>query len=194
MDPNIFEKDILLIKRLRDGDENAFSEIYQLYAASLIRFASSKLYSLEEARDLIHDVFVYLWAERKKIQIHSSLQSYLFAIVRHRIIDHIRRNATRAEYASMLHVLTLDLENNLEKNIEAKDLGKIIKQVVGNLPPRTKEIYRLSRDENNSISEIAEILNLSDQTVKNQLTTALKFLRTSLSKLSVIMMVYFLQP
>lgn len=193
MNSNNLEKDILLIERLRYGDENAFSEIYQLYAASLIGFASSKLYSLEEARDLIHDVFVYLWAEQKKIQIHSSLQSYLFAITRHRIIDHIRRNVTREEYASMLHGLTLDLENNLEKNIEAKDLVKVIEKVVGNLPPRTKEIYRLSRNEYKSISEIAEMLHLSDQTVKNQLTRALKFLRTSLGKLSVIMMLYFLQ-
>lgn len=186
MNPDNFEKDIFLRERLRFGDENAYSEIYQLYAASLIRFASSKLYSLEEARDLIHDVFVYLWTERRKIQIHSSLQSYLFAITRHRIIDHIRRNVTRKEYASMLHGLTSGLENNLEKNIEAKDLAKVIEKIVNNLPPRTKEIYQLSRNEYKRISEIAEMLHLSDQTVKNQLTTALKFLRTSLSKLSVI--------
>ena len=193
MNSNNLEKDILLIERLHSGDENAFSEIYQLYAASLIGFASSKLYSLEEARDLIHDIFVYLWTERKKIQIHSSLQSYLFAITRHRIIDHIRRNVTREEYAYMLHRLTLNLENNLERNMEAKDLGMFIEKVVGNLPQRTKEIYQLSRNENKSISEIAVMLNLSDQTVKNQLTTALKFLRTSLGKLSIIMMLYLLQ-
>lgn len=193
MNSDNVEKDILLRERLRCGDENAFSEIYQLYAASLIGFASSKLYSLEEARDLIHDVFIYLWTERRKIQIHSSLQSYLFAITRHRIIDHIRRNVTRKEYASMLQGLNLDLENSLERNIEAKDLGKVIENLLTILPPRTKEIYQLSRNEYKRISEIAEMLHLSDQTVKNQLTTALKFLRTSLSKLSVIMVLYFLQ-
>ena len=142
MNSNNLEKDILLMERLRYGDETAFSEIYQLYAVSLIRFASSKLYSLEEARDLIHDVFVYLWTEREKIQIHSSLQSYLFAITRHRIIDHIRRNVTREEYASMLHGLTVDLASNLETNLEAKDLAKVIEKVVSKLPPRTKEIYQ----------------------------------------------------
>lgn len=190
MNSDNVEKDILLRERLRCGDENAFSEIYQLYASSLIGFASSKLYSLEEARDLIHDVFVYVWSERRKIQIHSSLQSYLFAITRHRIIDHIRRNVTRKEYASMLQGLNLDLENSLERNIEAKDLGKVIENLLTILPPRTKEIYQLSRNEYKRISEIAEMLHLSDQTVKNQLTTALKFLRTSLSKLSVIMIFF----
>lgn len=187
MNSDNVKKDILLRERLRCGDENAYSEIYQLYATPLIGFASSKLYSLEEARDLVHDVFVYLWSERRKIQIHSSLQSYLFAITRHRTIDHIRRNITRKEYASMLQKLNSDIEYSLEKNIEAKNLGKVIEKIVNNLPPRTKEIYRLSRNEYKGISEIAEMLHLSDQTVKNQLTTALKFLRISLSKLSAIM-------
>ncbi|WP_411274951.1 RNA polymerase sigma factor [Daejeonella sp.] len=193
MDSDNFKKDIRLWERLRSEDENAFSEIYQLYAPALIGFASSKLYSLEEARDLIHDIFVYLWTERKKIQIHSSLQSYLFAITRHRIIDHIRRNVTRKEYVSMLHGLNLGLETNLETNLEVKDLAKVIEKVVSNLPPRTKQIYRLSRNEYKRVSEIAEMLHLSDRTVKNQLTTALKVLRTSLGKLSVTMIFYFFQ-
>ncbi len=193
MDSDNFKKDIRLWERLRSEDENAFSEIYQLYAASLIGFASSKLYSLEEARDMIHDVFVYLWTERKKIQIHSSLQSYLFAITRNRIIDHIRRNVTRKEYASMLHGLDPDLKTSLETNLEAKDLAKVIEKVVSNLPPRTKEIYRLSRNEFKRISEIAEMLHVSDRTVKNQLTTALKVLKTSLGKLSMIIMIFLFQ-
>lgn len=193
MDSDNFKKDIQLWEKVRSEDEKAFSEIYQLYAASLIGFASSKLYSLEESRDLIHDVFVYLWTERKKIQIHSSLQSYLFAITRYRIIDHIRRNVARKEYASMLQGLNLDLETNLETNLEAKDVAKVIEKVVSNLPPRTKEIYRLSRNEYKRVSEIAEMLHLSDRTVKNQLTTALKVLRTSLGKLSIIMILYFFQ-
>lgn len=193
MDSGNSKKDIQLWERLHSGDENAFSEIYQLYADSLIGFASSKLYSLEEARDMVHDVFVYLWAERKKIQIHSSLQSYLFAITRNRIIDHIRRNVTRKEYSLMLNRLDTELKTSLETNLEAKDVAKVIEKVISQLPPRTKEIYRLSRNEYKRVSEIAEMLHLSDRTVKNQLTTALKVLRSSLGKLSIIVIIYFFQ-
>lgn len=193
MNSNNVEKDALLRERLSYGDESAYSEIYQLYAASLIGFASSKLYSLDEARDLVQDVFVYLWDERKNKLIHSSLQSYLFAITRHRIIDHIRRNVTREKYASMVQALNYNIENNLVENIEAKDLGMAIDKVVSNLPPRTKEIYRLSRVEHKKIAEIAEILHLTDRTVKNQLTTALKVLRNSVGKLSITMVLYFIQ-
>ena len=166
MENKNIQNDTLLIDRLNAGDEGAFSEIYETYASSLIGFASSKVYSLEIARDLVQDVFVTLWADREKHPIRTSVQSYLFSITRHRIIDHIRKNVTREEYASMLQVLSVKLENSVERKLEAKDLGTHIQEAVVNLPPRTREIYHLSRNENKSIPEIAQMLNISDQTVK----------------------------
>ena len=188
------EKEILLIERFYKGDESAFSEIYYLHSNSLVGFASTKLYSLEEARDLVHDIFVYLWANREKIEIHTSLQSYLFGMTRYRIIDHIRKNATREKYAMMLQGLDLKLNkgNNIEDYIVEKELGHLIDELVDSLPPRTKEIYKLSRNEHKSIAEISEILLISNQTVKNQLSSAIKFLKESLSKYSTIMLWYVL--
>lgn len=191
MGHNGFKSDNVLIERLSAGDQSAFSEIYHTYASDLIGFASSKVYSLETARDLVQDVFTCLWTERKEHRIHSSIQSYLFGITRHRIIDHIRKNMTREQYASMLQELSLKLENSLENSVEAKDLNNFIQKAVVNLPPRTKEIYHLSRHENKSIPEIAQMLNISDQTVKNQLTSALKFLRTLLSCAIFIAIILF---
>jgi RNA polymerase sigma-70 factor (family 1) len=188
---NNFKSDNVLIERLSAGDESAFSEIYHMYASDLIGFASSKVYSMEIARDLVQDVFTCLWTDRKKHQIHTSIQSYLFGITRHRIIDHIRKNVTREQYASMLQVLSLKLENSLENSVEAKDLNDFIQKAVVNLPPRTKEIYHLSRNEDKSIPEIAQMLNISDQTVKNQITSALKFLRTLLGCV-ILMTIKFL--
>ena len=191
MENKNIQNDTLLIDRLNAGDEGAFSEIYETYASSLIGFASSKVYSLEIARDLVQDVFVTLWADREKNPIRTSVQSYLFGITRHRIIDHIRKNVTREEYASMLQVLSVKLENSVERKLEAKDLGTHIQEAVVNLPPRTREIYHLSRNENKSIPEIAQMLNISDQTVKNQLTTALKFLRSLLGSLLLVVIFLF---
>jgi len=189
---NKSERDNDLLIRLSVGDEEAFSEVYNLYAASLIRFAGSKLSSLEEAKDLIHDVFVYLWVEQKRIHIHTSLQTYLFGITRHKIIDHIRKNITREEYANKLRALSLDMECRIEKDIHAKELNRTVEKALEELPPRTKEIYQLSRNENKSIAEISELLHISNQTVKNQLTSALKFLRSSLTRLTTFLLFVFL--
>jgi RNA polymerase sigma-70 factor (ECF subfamily) len=173
-----------LIDLLKAGDETAFAEVYDRYAENLAGFASSKLYSLEDARDIIHDLFVKLWEDREQLNITSGLKPYLFTIARYRIIDKIRRNITREEYAVMVQSLSTNHQPGVEQQIAAKELQQSIEKSLDELSPRIKEIYQLSRDEHLSISEIAEKLNLSEQTVKNQLSTALKHLRQSLTTLS----------
>ena len=174
-----------LIIFLKKDDQRAFAEIYNRYAESLAGFAASKLYSLDDARDIIHDLFVKLWENRDQVYITSSLKSYLFSIVRHRIIDKIRKNITREEYASMVQSLIVPSHDSADKQVEAQELQQSIEKSLNQLPPRVREIYKLSRDEGLSNHEIAEKLNLSEQTVKNQLSAALKHLRGSLSNSSI---------
>ncbi|WP_052496291.1 RNA polymerase sigma factor [Pedobacter lusitanus] len=177
-----------LINLLKKEDRKAFNEIYRRYAGNLINFASSKLYSLDDARDLIQDLFTTLWADRHKILITSSIQSYLFTAVRYKVIDKIRKNVTREEYVMIIQSLVIHPDYNPEKELEAKDLKKVMDLAILKLPPRTREIYELSRNEYQSITDIASKLNLSEQTVKNQLTTAMKILREALDKLSVLLL------
>jgi RNA polymerase sigma-70 factor (ECF subfamily) len=176
--------DIELVQLLKKDDETAFAEIYKRYAKSLADFTASKLFNLEDARDIIHDLFVKLWENRKQLHITSNLKTYLFTITRHRIIDKIRRNVTREEYAAMLQSLANAHQPNVEQQIAAKELQQTIENSLHELSPKVKEIYHLSREENLSIPEIAEKLELSEQTVKNQLSTALTYLRKSLSGIS----------
>lgn len=170
---------------VKNGDEQAFAEIYNRYAESLAGFAASKLYSLDDARDILHDMFVKLWENREQLYVTSTLQSYLFAIIRHRIIDKIRKNITREEYAAAAQSLSAVYDAGIDKQVEAKELKQTIDNSLDQLSPRVKEIYKLSREEGLSNHEIAEKLNLSEQTVKNQLSAALKHLRGSLSDIGV---------
>jgi RNA polymerase sigma-70 factor (family 1) len=172
------EQLIILVKK---GDQQAFAEIYSRYAESLAGFAASKLYSLDDAKDILHDLFVKLWENREQLNINSSLQSYLFGITRHRIIDKIRKNITREEYASVRQSLGAVYEHDIDKQLEAKELRQMVEKSLEQLAPRVKEIYKLSREEGLSNNEIAEKLNLSEQTVRNQLSAALKHLRKSLT-------------
>ncbi len=176
--------DLQLIDQLKKDDEGAFTEIYRRYANSLSGFASAKLYNLDDARDIIHDVFVKLWQERKQLQITSSLKSYLFTITRYAIVDKIRKNITQEKYAEMLQALRITYEAGIEQMIAAKEIQQNINKSLDKLSPRVKEIFKLSREEHLSIAEIAEKLQISEQTVKNQLTSALKYLKQSLLSLS----------
>ncbi|MGY4538944.1 RNA polymerase sigma-70 factor (family 1) [Mucilaginibacter sp. UYNi724] len=173
--------DLQLIDLLKKDDEHAFAEIYGRYAEQLAGFASSKLFSLEDARDIIHDLFVKLWMDRKQLQINSNLKAYLFTLVRYRIVDKIRKNITREDYAIMVMALSTVHETTIEQQIAAKELQQSIEKSLEELSPRIKEIYLLSREQNLSTPDIAKELKLSEQTVKNQLTIALRHLRKSLA-------------
>jgi len=178
-----------LVALLKKGDQQAFAEIYRRYGENLAGFAASKLYDLDDARDILQDMFVKLWETREQLHITSNLQSYLYAVIRHRIIDKIRKNITREEYAAARQSLVTFFQPGADKQVEAKELEHTIQKLLAELPPRAKEIYKLSREEGLSNDEIAKKLDLSEQTVKNQLSTALKHLRKSLMKISPIVFI-----
>jgi len=184
--------DLQLIDLLKKDDENAFSEIYSRYADSLAGFASSRFFEPEDSRDIIHDVFVKLWQERMQLKVDRNLKAYLFKLTRDRIVDEIRKNITRRAYAAMLDSLAVRYEATIEQKIAAKEIARTIETSLDELSPRVKEIYLLSREENLSITEIADKLQLSEQTVKNQLSTALKHLRTSLAMVSIAALLFWL--
>lgn len=178
--------EIELLQSVKDGKEFAFGIIYETYSPSLISYVASRVASLEESRDIIQNLFVDLWENRARINVTVSLKSFLFAAVRYRIIDHIRKNITRKEYAEMVKRLSAEYAAGVEDELAAKDIGQKLEVAVNDLPTRTKEIYKLSRHQQLAIKEIAARLHLSEQTVKNQLSTALSHLRMSLERLMIL--------
>jgi len=184
--------DLQLVDLLKGGDEEAFAEIYNRYADKLAGFASSKLFHMDDAKDIVHDLFVKFWEERENVQIDRNLESYLFTLARYRIINKIRKNITREEYAVMVKAWDSGAEPDVERQIAAKELQQNIDNSLLSLSPRIKEIYLLSREENLSIAEIAARLGLSEQTVKNQLSAALKHIRGSLATVSVVALAYWI--
>jgi len=165
---------------LKKDSKAAFTEIYRRYANCLTGFALSKLHDIDEARDLLHDFFVKFWEDRRAINIQDSLKAYLFSSIRYRVIDKIRKNITKRTYDSLLQSLDEMYQPSVEQQIEANELSQTLNNLIGNLSPRVRLIYELSRHSHHTISEIAVMLNLSQQTVKNQLTNALKYLRLSI--------------
>lgn len=182
--PNINRiSDSELLQKLRAGDLSGFECIYKTYAPSLVQFAAARLLSLEEARDIIQEIFTNLWVQRHTIDIKTSLKAYLFASVRYRVIDQIRKNINRREYAAMVTQLADNMVADVESAAHVKSIQRQLETVVDTLPARTKQIYRLSRQHHLAVKEIAAELGISEQSVKNQLSTAMNHLRISCSKL-----------
>ena len=189
MPPSKVLSDQELIRLIKTGDRAAFTEVYKRYAESLAGFAASKLYDLDDARDVLHDLFVKLWEDRYTLSVNDNLRSFLFAAIRYKIIDKIRRNITRQDYDVLLQALAEPQANGIEQQLEAKELQALVDQSLEQLPAKTKLIYQLSRDEHLSITEIAKRLNLSEQTVKNQLSIALKHIRQAIAGLGTLALI-----
>jgi len=178
-----------LLRLVAEGDERAFLKVYDHYGPALLNYAASRLADADDAADLVHDVFLKFWTSRENVQ---EIKPYLYALLRHRLIDFVRRNATRTIYADMIQALASEPEYNMESELDAKELQRTIDAAVAQLSERTRSIYELSRAENLSISEIAARLGISEQTVKNQITLAKNQLRAAASGASLLVILYLL--
>ncbi len=164
-------------------DEGAsFSALYNRYWELLYDKALNKLGGDADAQDAVQEVFISLWRNRNTIKIEDSVEPYLFTALKYCIIKKLHREARRKSKLSASVESLAKSELNAAELVQYKELQTIIESEVEGLPDRMKEIYRLSRIEYLSVLEIAEQLQLSEQTVKNTLTTALKKLREGLSR------------
>jgi RNA polymerase sigma-70 factor (family 1) len=140
--------------------------------------------SKEDAKDLVQDLFVSLWTKRHSTVISTSLCSYLFVAIKYKVINHIESNILKGNYLKSLENAVSPHDNSTSDTIASQDLEQFADAAIGQLSPKMRQVFELSRRDNLSIHEIASRLNLSEQTVKNQISKALKILRVRIREIS----------
>lgn len=155
--------------------------------------AYKRIKSTEDCRDLVQDLFATLWLKRDVLEIKQNVSSYLFTSIKYKVINHIESLIVRENYFRSLSKVAEDYDNSTGESIFSKDLEQSLQKGINSLSPKVKEVFELSRNENLSIKEIALKLNVSDQTVKNQISTALKTLRLHLNQLLSVLVLLLLR-
>jgi RNA polymerase sigma-70 factor (ECF subfamily) len=177
-----------LASLLKDDNEDAYKEIYNRFAGVLYGHAYAKLQDREEAKDQVQELFMMLWSRRDQIEADNNLSGYLYRSLQNRILNLIAHNRVASQYVDTQKDLPdanpiiadhLVMENELKAHIEKE---------VARLPEKMREIFILSRNLHLSNTEIAEKLDVSEKTVRNQLYNALKILRGKLK--AVILLNY----
>jgi RNA polymerase sigma-70 factor (family 1) len=182
--------DSQLIRSLSKGNILAFNTLYKDYSYRLYRFAIGYLKSEAEAEELVQEVFTIIWEKRVDLKEESSFKSFLFTIAFNIIRKHFRAKAYLSEYFKT--DLNDDTDMVTSQKITYDSLYKYITELVNQLPARRKEVFIKSRFEGLSIKEIADELKISHKTVENQLTDALKFIRTNLNRERVPVLLFFI--
>lgn len=171
---------------MAEGDTDAFATIYDHYWESLFLTAVKTLRSKEDAADVVQDVFLSLWNRRGEIAIEGSPGAYLQTSVRYKAIHYIEKNITRRDYLAMLtETAVTNLEASAEIKLQLKQVQEAIHAVIEQMPPKMKQVYQLSRQENLTHKEIAARLGISDETVKKHIQHALQLIKSTIGKSSI---------
>jgi RNA polymerase sigma-70 factor (ECF subfamily) len=171
-----------LLKLLRKGDMKAFDTIYERYCSRLYGFVLRYIKQKEDAEEIVQEVFVKIWEAREKINAYSSFEAFIFTMAYNATISLLRKRISESKY--MDHLKNRQNITNQDESvgeIEFKELNKRVALLLDKLTPRQKEIFLLSREKGLTHEEIAKELNISTNTVKNHLVTALAFLKSNLN-------------
>jgi len=171
---------------LRQGSKEAFTALYNCYWNQVYNFSKLYLIRKETAEELVQEVFTKVWEAREFINENENFKGLLFIITRNLIFNKYRKQLNEDFYK--LSVLSaIETAYDIEEEIDAKNLSEYIDMLVDEMPPRRKEIFLLSRREHKSYKEIAEQLNISEKTVENQISEALKYLRKNIPLLLIFL-------
>ncbi len=175
-----------LVRRLRNGDQNALEEIFRVHYDGLFKFTLGLTHSRDDVEDLLQDIFVRIWLNREKWSPKGSIKAYLFKAARNQAINFTKAKAARGsidiESEEALPTANIARGDPAEE-IDRSELCVTIEKAIAKLPEKCRLVFELKRREGLSYSEIADILSISEKTVENQVARALRHLRKDLAPL-----------
>ena len=176
-----------LIALLKAGDGYAYTEIYNRYEALVYIFAYKRIDDREEARDIVHEVFLYFWEEREKLMFTSGLLPFMYTSAKNKILNRIKHKKVSMRYIDSFQDYLETSEESADYLLRHNELAALIEKEIAALPTKMRQVFELSRKANLSRKDIATELNLSEETVKSHMHHALKLLKAKLGPLVILL-------
>ncbi|MDB5011024.1 MAG: polymerase, sigma-24 subunit, subfamily, partial [Mucilaginibacter sp.] len=152
---------------LKEGKISAFEQAYELYWSNLYSYAYNILRNKMVCEEIVQETFLSLWNKREQLHITHSLKAYLLTAVKFQVLNYMRSEKVRKEYAAVYTAFEkFPYDNSNEERIYLSDLENLVESEVSKLPHKCQQVYRLSRNEHQSIKNIADLLNISHKTVE----------------------------
>lgn len=168
-----------LAEQVRQSENHvAFQMLFDVYWEPMYAYAASLVQENAIAQDLVQEVWMDYWKRRKEIEV-DNLKAYLYKAVRYKCYNQLRDTKFNNVHIEVAEAMVY--EDSMEAQYAVVDLTAEINAILAKLPNRCQEIFRLSRINEFANSDIAEMLNISQRTVENQISTVLRRLRRELS-------------
>lgn len=167
-----------LLKKLKNGEEVAFKQLYDLFFHALCAFGSHYIQEDAQVADIVQEVFIKVWQRHQNFDSIYSLRSFMYLSVRNACLNYHRDNSK---------IIKISLSDKIPENylkqeecfIIEEEVHRLIENEIDRLPKAVREVFNLTLLDM-SVKEIAQALNLSENTVRNQRTQARKILKDKL--------------
>ncbi len=184
------EKELIAGMKRETGGDVCFRELYESLYPPLYRFVYSCVKSADTAKDITHESLVKLWMHRETLDENRSVRAYLFTTCRNSLVKELRRQLRNPNVRDWVELsAAVSVESRISYDYDAYLKG--LDAAKAKLSPRQKQIFRLNREEGLSAREISGQLGISEQVVRNQLSSALKKIRDYLLKYMPLLIVIF---
>lgn len=169
------------IKELNDGSYKGFTKLYEIYAPRLYAFVYKLIHSEFIAKDIVQETFIKVWENRVTIDSNQSFKAFIFTIARNHLLNELRNHINRMEPINnpeiFEHKSYTETYNDMDEQFSLTELIKSLEQAKQKLTPRQRELFELNKEIGLSITEIAKKTELTEQSVRNQLSHAIQRLR-----------------
>lgn len=171
--------------RLRLDDRTVIDEIYALYHHKIFRFSLAYLKNEDDAYDLVQEVFIKLWENRLSLKSDTRFDAFLFTIAKNSVLSLFRKRLTEQKYIDYLAVTATSNTQGTEEQTNYTFLKERYEQLIEQLPPKRKEIYKLSRIKGFSNKQIASLQGIAEKTVEDHLSKAFAFFKQHLGDFGI---------
>lgn len=164
-----------IVQDIKEGNKGTFQGVFHAYYEGLCQYAFTILRNMDDAEDVVQAMFLKIWEKRGELVITQTIKAYLYKAVYNQCMNHLEHRVVRAKFqeSTTLRKMTpVQLPEVFPAELEER-----IKVAINRLPPQCRTIFLMSRYEDLKYAQIAEALNLSVNTIENQISKALKILR-----------------
>lgn len=169
-------------KRIQKGDVKEFERLFRELYTPLCNFAYGYTKDMDEAEEIVQQLFYNYWKNKENITISVSIKSYLYQATRNGCLKFIEHNKVKGKYSNHVLSHSTEVDPNTHSKIEEGELAQIIEETINELPHRSREIFMLSRFEGLKYAEIAKKLSISIKTVEANMGKALRLIRLNLAR------------
>lgn len=180
------------MNEIRANNALAFNCLFKRYGNKIFQFALKLLKSDVDAENIVQDVFLSLFENRYKIEKCSSVKYYIYTITYNSAISQIRRKMNECRFIEYLKFIQTNDQPEPDQQLEYLELVEKLNEIVGSLPERQREIYLLHRQQGIKYKEIAAQMNISVNTVENQMSGAIKKIRQKVRSYSSMCLLFTL--